>query len=103
MKWKCDSSYTFDKTSRRTSCETCLRRGAECLLTKPLSWDDRRLKAKQLQWKSLGQPRTRESSDESYMTNTTSGDCPSTVNPAELSLDHTYNRRNVAPVAYMGQ
>jgi hypothetical protein len=64
-------------------------------------WDDAQLKAKLLEWK--GQTRKRKAREMSDLSDTVPSDRPTTVNPAELSLDMGSLHHNIAPTAPMGQ
>jgi hypothetical protein len=71
-------------------------------MTQP-EWDDAQRKAKQLEWKGhvrLGKRKAREESD---LSDIVPSDRPTTVNPAELSLDMGSLHHNLAPTAPMGQ
>lgn len=65
-------------------------------------WNDAQLKVKQLEWKRqvmLGKRKTR---DETDPFDTAPRDRPTTVNPAELSLNQENLEHNIAPTAPMG-
>jgi len=71
-------------------------------MTQPM-WDDAQLKAKLLEWKGqtrLGKRKVREEPD---LSDTVPHDRPTTVNPAELSLNMGSHHHNIAPTAPMGQ
>lgn len=101
-KKKCDCKYTFNETTGATSCNACVRCRIDCHMTQPM-WDDAQLKAQLLEWKGqtrLGKRKVREEPD---LSDTVPPDRPTTVNPAELSLNMGSHHHNIAPTAPMGQ